>query len=93
MNVKTILAKLATRPATDILKVMDWLLAQAETHWATEVEKHAAAAHRNQGTSLGEKAGAAYNVAFDNWHTIRQTRDRISKPVRLLGGRRLRAVA
>lgn len=87
MNVKTILAKLATRSATDILKVMDWMLENAETHWSSEVQKHTEAIHRNQGTSLAEKAEAAYNNAFDNWHTIRQVRDRISKPVRLLGGR------
>lgn len=92
MNVKTILAKLATRSATDILKVMDWILDHAETHWSAEIQKHTEAIHRNQGTSMAAKAEAAYSAAFDNWHTIRQTRDRISKPVRLLGGR-LRRVA
>lgn len=91
MNVKTILAKLATRSATDILKVMDWVLEHAETHWAAEVEKHQAAAHRNQGTSMAAKAEAAHSDAFDNFHTIRQVRHRISRPVRLLGGRKAAA--
>ena len=93
MNIRTILGKLATRPATQILKVMDWLLSEAETHWEEETQKHMAASHRNEGTSMGVKANAAYNASFNNWHTIRQIRSRISAPVRLIGGEQLRAVA
>lgn len=88
MNIKTILAKLALRPAVQIFKVMDWMLSEAEAHWAAEANKHHEAMHRNHGTSLGAKAEAAYSDAFDNWQAIRIVRSRIAK-VPLLGGRQL----
>lgn len=85
MQVKDILAKIATRPAKDVLKITDWLLAKAETHWAEETNKHQEATNLYKGTSMGEKASAAYQEAFVNWHTIRQVRARLQQPVRSLG--------
>jgi hypothetical protein len=79
MDAKSILAKLALQPAANIVKISKWMLGLAEKHWAAECEKH-------QGTNA-----EAYNRAFDNWHTIRQIRQRISQPVRRLGGRKAAA--
>ncbi|RLC12710.1 MAG: hypothetical protein DRI24_17055 [Deltaproteobacteria bacterium] len=87
MNVKAIMLKLSEKSAANVVAMITWLLSQSESYWAAQATRHQEAYERNRGTSVGEKAHAAYTNAFDNWHTIRQVRTNVSRPIRSLGGR------
>lgn len=76
MNARTVLSKLAEKPANTILTVTDWMLGVAETHWANET-------NRLQGSE-------GYSSAFNSWFTVRVIRQRIRQPVRLVGGEHIR---